>query len=108
MVDRTSQGRRTAQGKAPIVVDLRLDVEKRLGEIPGAVALAYLDSLPESHKGGEFVLYCSCPNEISSVQAALKLRRRGVNHVRPLQGGFDAWLKLGFPIKTESPVRTSQ
>jgi rhodanese-related sulfurtransferase len=47
---------------------------------------------------GEFVLYCSCPNEVSSAQAALKLKRRGVRHVRPLEGGFAGWLELGFPI----------
>lgn len=92
------------EGKAPIVVDVRLDIEKRAGQIPGAIGLADLDSMPESLKAGEFVLYCSCPNEMSAVQAALKLRRRGVHHVRPLQGGFQTWLELGFPVKTETPV----
>jgi membrane protein DedA with SNARE-associated domain/rhodanese-related sulfurtransferase len=86
------------EGKAPTIVDLRIEIEKRDGQIPGAVELAYLDSLPEHLKLGEFVLYCSCPNEVASVQAALKLKRRGVQHVRPLEGGFTGWLELGFPI----------
>ena len=85
-------------GKAPTIVDLRLEIEKRNGWIPGAVELAYLESLPEHLKLGEFVLYCSCPNEVTSVQAALKLKRRGVQNVRPLEGGFARWADLGFPI----------
>jgi rhodanese-related sulfurtransferase len=64
------------EGRAPTIVDLRIEIEKRDGQIPGAVELAYLDSLPEHLKVGEFVLYCSCPNEVASVQAALKLKRQ--------------------------------
>jgi len=86
------------EGRAPTIVDLRIEIEKRNGWIPGAVELAYLESLPEHLKVGEFVLYCSCPNEVASVQAALKLKRRGVRHVRPLEGGFAGWFELGFPI----------
>lgn len=86
------------EGEPPTIVDVRLEVEKRDGQIPGAVDLAYLDSLPESLKAaGEFVLYCSCPNEVASAQAAFKLKNRGVRRVRPLEGGFEGWLELGFP-----------
>jgi len=92
------------QGRAPTIVDLRLEIEKQDGRIPGAVELAFLDSLPENLKVGEFVLYCSCPNEVTSVQAALKLMRRGVRHVRPLEGGFAGWLELGFPIAIVDPA----
>jgi 3-mercaptopyruvate sulfurtransferase SseA len=47
----------------------------------------------------EVVLYCSCPNEITSARAALRLKRNGVKHVRPLEGGFPVWKELGFPIE---------
>jgi len=30
---------------------------------------------------------------------ALLLRRQGVKHIRPLQGGLDAWRKLGYPLQ---------
>ena len=92
------------EGRAPTIIDLRIEMEKRDGRIPGAVELAYLDSLPEHLKLGEFVLYCSCPSEVASVQAALKLKRRGVLHVRPLEGGFAGWLELGFPIVILDPA----
>jgi hypothetical protein len=29
---------------------------------------------------------------------ALKLRKHGIRHVRPLLGGFHEWKKLGFPM----------
>jgi len=30
---------------------------------------------------------------------ALLLRKQGVKRIRPLQGGLDAWRKLGYPIQ---------
>jgi 3-mercaptopyruvate sulfurtransferase SseA len=29
---------------------------------------------------------------------ALLLRKQGIRRIRPLQGGLDAWRKLGYPI----------
>jgi rhodanese-related sulfurtransferase len=29
---------------------------------------------------------------------ALLLRKQGIRRIRPLQGGLDAWRKLGFPV----------
>ncbi|HXJ94095.1 MAG TPA: hypothetical protein VMT20_14700 [Terriglobia bacterium] len=29
---------------------------------------------------------------------ALLLRQRGVTRVRPLEGGLDAWRRLGYPL----------
>jgi 3-mercaptopyruvate sulfurtransferase SseA len=31
---------------------------------------------------------------------ALLLRRRGIERVRPLAGGFEAWRARGFPLET--------
>jgi rhodanese-related sulfurtransferase len=30
---------------------------------------------------------------------ALLLRKQGIRRIRPLQGGLDAWRKLGYPIQ---------
>jgi len=46
----------------------------------------------------EVVLYCSCLDELTSARVALKLKRHGVGHVRPLEGGFPKWKALGMPI----------
>jgi rhodanese-related sulfurtransferase len=29
---------------------------------------------------------------------ALQLKRRGINRVRPLEGGYAGWMKLGYPV----------
>jgi 3-mercaptopyruvate sulfurtransferase SseA len=35
---------------------------------------------------------------------ALLLRRRGVAHIRPLQGGLEAWREKGYPMVTISSL----
>jgi rhodanese-related sulfurtransferase len=36
---------------------------------------------------------------------ALLLRKQGIDRVRPLEGGFDGWRKLGFPVqKMQAPA----
>jgi 3-mercaptopyruvate sulfurtransferase SseA len=30
---------------------------------------------------------------------ALLLRNKGIKHIRPLQGGLDAWRELGYPLQ---------
>jgi membrane protein DedA with SNARE-associated domain/rhodanese-related sulfurtransferase len=102
--------RRVDKGDKVIVVDLRSDFEQADGRIPGAL-IAVGDNVeelvstigPATIAESEVVLYCSCPNEISSARAALRLKRHGVKRVRPLEGGFPVWKELGFPI--EMPVR---
>lgn len=31
---------------------------------------------------------------------ALQLKRHGITRVRPLEGGIEAWIALGYPIST--------
>jgi membrane protein DedA with SNARE-associated domain/rhodanese-related sulfurtransferase len=91
--------------RAPTIIDLRPDFERQAGIIPGAIAVAAanLDSLSTGVIEGEIVFYCSCPGELESVQAAVRLKRRGAQHVRPLSGGFAAWHKMGFPVEPGQP-----
>jgi membrane protein DedA with SNARE-associated domain/rhodanese-related sulfurtransferase len=103
---------RMDKGEKVIVVDLRSDFERADGCIPGAL-VAVGDNVeelvttigPAIIAESEVVLYCSCPNEISSARAALRLKRQGVKRVRPLEGGFPVWKELGFPI--EMPARNN-
>jgi rhodanese-related sulfurtransferase len=34
---------------------------------------------------------------------ALLLKKRGIERVRPLEGGFDGWRNLGFPVQSLRP-----
>ena len=36
---------------------------------------------------------------------ALRLKNRGVDRVRPLEGGMERWRELGFPLEEHSCER---
>ena len=100
--------RRMDAGEDVIVIDLRSEFERAEGRIPGArVPVADdLEGLVAGITRAEIVLYCSCPNEISSARAAQRLKRHGVKHVRPLEGGFPVWKELGFPVEAVAGARS--
>jgi membrane protein DedA with SNARE-associated domain/rhodanese-related sulfurtransferase len=82
------------------IVDLRNAFEWREARIPGALTLSdeQLTTFLAA-SGGEFVLYCSCPHESSTISAAMRLARNGIDRIRPLEGGFPLWLELGLPVE---------
>ena len=90
-------------GQNPFIVDMRPSAELELDPaiIRGAVHLG-IDELDKRHeelpRDREVILYCDCPNEITSAKAALILRRRGFKRVRPLLGGIEAWRKGNYPM----------
>src|SRR5213078_3547090 len=63
------------------------DIEKQLSQFP---------------KDREIIVYCSCPNEVSSARLALRLQRKGFTRVRPLQGGIDAWRERNYPVEVRN------
>ena len=90
--------RKQAAGESLIIIDLRPALERNLAAdtIPGALHLA-LDEIDARHheipRDREVIVYCACPNEVSSAKMAMLLRRRGIQRVRPLQGGIAAWVE---------------
>jgi rhodanese-related sulfurtransferase len=85
----------------PIVVDVRSrSARERDGRrIPGALTVDVedIDSfVAQLSPEREIVLYCTCPNEASAARIAKLLIERGFTRVRPLLGGFDAWIDAGF------------
>lgn len=90
-----------ARGESPIVLDVRSRSHRKLDTrmIPGARAVDAEDlgsALAQITPGREVVVYCACPNEATAVKVAMLLRRRGISQVRPLAGGFDAWVGTGL------------
>ncbi|HZC66860.1 MAG TPA: DedA family protein/thiosulfate sulfurtransferase GlpE [Candidatus Dormibacteraeota bacterium] len=91
------------EGEQVMIVDLRhhLDFDADPETIPGAFRIDAKeleeknDHLPRDR---EVILYCTCPNEATSARLALLLRRQGIKHIRPLQGGLDAWREQGYPV----------
>jgi membrane protein DedA with SNARE-associated domain/rhodanese-related sulfurtransferase len=98
---------RQEAGENPVILDLRShgELERNPGLIRGALHMT-LDEVPtrehEIPRDRDIILYCSCPNEVSSARVALLLRRKGIRRVRPLLGGIDAWRARNYP--TESRV----
>jgi rhodanese-related sulfurtransferase len=72
------------------------------GRIPGAYPID-MNRIAEGIAGvptdGEVVVYCACPNEVSAVKVAEKLRDLGFRRVRPLHGGIDAWIDAGHAVE---------
>jgi membrane protein DedA with SNARE-associated domain/rhodanese-related sulfurtransferase len=97
-------------GEDVLIVDLqgRCDPTTEPMAIPGAVRInprrieQYRDV--EIAPSQEIVLYCACPGEFTSARVALALLQRGIEHVRPLAGGLQAWRDRGFPVTAEFRV----
>ena len=90
-----------ARGEAPLILDVRSRTHRKLDtrRIPGAHALDLDDleaRLAQIPAGRGVVVYCACPNDAAAVKVAMVLRRRGIHEVRPLAGGFDAWVRAGL------------
>jgi len=94
--------RRITAGEDIIVIDLRhtLEFEAEPETIPGAVHMdtAELEeALGVIPRDREIVLFCTCPNEATAAQMALRLRNLGITRIRPLAEGLAGWRARGFP-----------
>jgi membrane protein DedA with SNARE-associated domain/rhodanese-related sulfurtransferase len=85
-------------GLTPTIIDVRPLHLQDSGIIPGAITMT-MDSVNsvilESTTEDEIVLYCACPNEVSSAKVAKMLMKKGYKRVRPLTGGIEAWIMAG-------------
>lgn len=92
------------QGEEVFIVDLRhpLELAKDPVTLAGARHFAP-DSLThrkqEIPRDREIVLFCSCPSEATAAKTAMTLQRLGLDRVRPLRGGLDAWRERGYPLE---------
>ncbi len=99
--------RKQDAGEEVVIIDLRPSAELELDPslIPGAIHLG-MEEVEHRHqeipRDREVIVYCSCPNEVSSARVALSLHRKGVTRVRPLLGGIDAWRELNYPLEPAS------
>jgi membrane protein DedA with SNARE-associated domain/rhodanese-related sulfurtransferase len=86
------------------IIDLRqaLDVEADPYTIPGAMRMAVEELEQRRHeipRDRDVVLFCACPNEVTSAKMALLLKRNGITRVRPLVGGVEAWRTRNYPLE---------
>lgn len=95
---------RLGSGEKVVVVDLRhtMEFESEPETIPGAVHMDAADleeAIEAIPRDREIVLFCSCPNEATAAQMALRLRHLGITRIRPLAGGLGGWRSKGFPLQ---------
>jgi membrane protein DedA with SNARE-associated domain/rhodanese-related sulfurtransferase len=87
-----------------VIVDLRhtLEFDAEPQTIYGAVRMDPADleeAIEVIPRDREIILFCSCPNEATAAQMALRLRSRGITRIRPLAEGLEGWRKRGFPMQ---------
>jgi rhodanese-related sulfurtransferase len=90
-------------------IDLREDSErKRDGVIPGSVHASYKQIDEHTRSGGllnvmarqigkDLLLYCAFGER--SALALKAMRQAGIGNCHHMQGGLDAWVKAGGPLK---------
>ncbi len=98
-------------GENVIILDLRssAEVDRDPSLIRGArhVTMDELKAKREDFpRDQDIILYCSCPNEVSSARMALLLQRNGFTRVRPLLGGLDAWRERKYPTDLRAVIAT--
>lgn len=82
--------------RPPLLLDLRsATMIAETGPIPGAKIAEHDflgDAVGDWPKTQPIVTLCACPEDAGAVQAARHLLNAGYLSVRPLQGGYDAWI----------------
>jgi membrane protein DedA with SNARE-associated domain/rhodanese-related sulfurtransferase len=82
--------------RPPLLLDLRsATMIAETGPIPGAKIAEHdflHDAVGDWPKAQPIVTLCACPEDAGAVQAARHLLNAGYLSVRPLQGGYDAWI----------------
>ncbi|ENH6341677.1 DedA family protein/thiosulfate sulfurtransferase GlpE [Burkholderia vietnamiensis] len=85
---------------APVVLDVRSAEHRKLDPftIPGAQFAdeRHIDDIVARYPlTQKFVVYCSCPNEVTAALMARRLLDAGFTDALPLRGGLDAWRDTG-------------
>ena len=96
-------------GEDVVILDLRSSaaLQEDPALIQGAIHISLEDIEKRHHeipRDRDVIVYCSCPNEVTSARVALLLHKKGFTRVRPLQGGIDAWRDQKYPMATGTSV----
>ena len=85
-----------ASAPPPLLLDLRGQVMvAETGPLVGATIAEYdrlLDAVGNWPLNQPIITLCACPEDAGAIQAARELLKAGYLSVRPLLGGYDAWL----------------
>lgn len=87
---------------AVVLLDVRDPKAYAAGHVRGAVSIPLGDlgrRLRDLRAVSQpIVTYCRCPDETTSLTAARRLAAQGIDGVRALEGGYDAWVAAGGSV----------
>lgn len=96
-----------AAGERIVVVDVRSAEAWAQGRVPGALHLPYreiADRAPaEIAADARVVVYCWSPGCNAGAKGALEFARLGYE-VREMIGGFEYWVREGYPVEDADGV----
>jgi membrane protein DedA with SNARE-associated domain/rhodanese-related sulfurtransferase len=98
-------------GEDPVFIDLRsLGARREVPGIPGSLPLS-VEEVIAGHRDlpreRDVILYCACPQDAASVQAAKRLHEKGLTRVWPLAGGIEAWQAFNCEAGDEASLSES-
>lgn len=98
-------------GENPVFIDLRSHGARReVPGIPGSLPLS-VEEVIAGHRDlprdRDVILYCACPQDAASVQAAKRLHEKGLARVWPLAGGIEAWHAFNCEAGDEASLSES-
>lgn len=94
-----------ASPSPPLVLDLRGSVARGVNPPVSGARAASVERLDELlrdwPRDALVVTLCACPQDATAIDAAHRIMKRGYTNVMPLQGGYDALMRLtgGQPAK---------
>jgi 3-mercaptopyruvate sulfurtransferase SseA len=86
-----------------VIVDTQDEMIYRTTHIKGAINFPWgpvIKSPINLPRNKTLVIYCGCTDQEASLDVATQLvRDYGFKDIKILEGGFQQWLKLGYPIE---------
>jgi rhodanese-related sulfurtransferase len=90
-----------------VIVDVRSDEAWAQGRVAGAVHMHYSEIAERAPKeipaGSAVVVYCWSPGCNAGAKGALEFARLGYE-VREMIGGFEYWVREGYPVENAEGV----
>lgn len=96
-----------AAGRTVYVVDVRSDEAWAQGRVAGAIHMHYGEistrARQEIPEDADVVVYCWSPGCNAGAKGALEFARLGYS-VREMIGGFEYWVREGYPVEDADGV----
>jgi rhodanese-related sulfurtransferase len=93
-------------GEMIVIVDARSeeDWQKSDVKLPGAVRISpdNIDDVTNVGDANAVVVYCACPDNAMSEKVAKRLMTAGRLNASILDGGFDAWQAIDYPLENKT------